>query len=128
MAQVGIIVFGIITFLICLSIILYLIFIPIDTLTYTNNDEVTDTDLSKLVYKNINNFYNYQCYGFAFEIYTNLECEKYLTANINNENIKYYNQDCYPIPNENCVNYNENDVIRFCRFFKNQNFCNVVGY
>lgn len=128
MVQAGIIISGVITLVLTLTLFLLSIFVVANNMQYNSTDPLTSSNLNDINYKNINNIYNYQCYGYNFEIYTNLDCESYLNANIANENINYYNTDCYPVPNANCIDYTVTDVQRFCRLFKNPNFCNVSGY
>ena len=131
MVQKSIIIFGIITLAICLTLFLLSIFILPNNVEYKSTDKVTNSNLSDSLYDVINNSYFYQCFGYAFEIYTGLDCDKYLNANINNESVKYFNNQCYT-PDGNklstCPEYDSDDVIKFCKFFKNPNFCNVYGY
>lgn len=131
MVQKSIIIFGVITLAICLTLIILSIFILPDNVVYSSTDKVTNSNLSDSLYEVINNSYLYQCFGYAFEIYSSLDCETYLTSNINNNDVKYFNDQCYS-PSSNklstCPSYDVDDVKKFCRFFKNPNFCNVTGY
>jgi len=129
MVQKSVIIFGVFTFAVCVTLFLLSIFVLVDRLQYDSTDKVTNSNLSDALYQNINNFYGYQCYAFAFEIYTNLDCETYLGANLDNPSIKYFNDNCYSEnSNSNGCTYTTNDVKNFCTFFKNPNFCNVYGY
>lgn len=131
MVQKSIIIFGIITLAICLTLFLLSIFILPNNVEYTSTDKVTKSDLSLSLYDDDNNSYLYKCYGYAFEIYSSLDCETYLKSNRDNSNIKYFNNECYSTTSyksENCKSYSDDDVTKFCKLFKNPNFCNVYGY
>jgi len=119
MVQKSVLISGIITAVICLALFITSIFFLDDLLEYNNKDELTNINLNEMVYNTDNLKYGLMCYGYIFEIYTGFNCEQFLTDNIDNNNITYVN-------NEKLNNYNLNQVVNFCKFFKNNNICNYA--
>lgn len=118
MVQKSVVIFGVITGIICIGVLVSSIFFLNTLLTYNPNEQLTNVNLNNLTFDDDSLTYGLMCYGYLFEISTGFDCQKYLTDNINNqENINYVNWDKSNL-------YNQTQAFNFCNFFKNNNICN----
>jgi len=123
MVQKDIIVFAVITGVICLGLFITAIILSDSLINYTATDQQTKIDLNTLGFNKDTLTYGLMCYSSMFEVYTGYDCATYLKANKKNNNINYFNADYNP---NDIENFTDEQINNFCAFFKNPDICNVI--